>query len=751
MPYQFDNNFYPFPNNYDPNNYGYYYPQPLPPQSLPPPPQNQAAYPNFQVLIPPPPTQSYQQFVPPHVLGPPPQQSRVLHDIQPNVQREQSQVKPPADLQHPSEDFDYATLLLAISDEYLDTAYASRDRSDEFYKLVATALGCLEAVLNNYKLQPLLEAQVSLKFAQVLYNETQNFDDAERILTRAIEVCERNSFVNLKYALQMLLAQVLHKSRPKAAMKDLVGLIEEAQAYKHVAWEYALRFLQVSFAATSNTSHDIHNSIHQCERIGAVARQNGDHTIFAFAALIEAFLHLKTPNPDNLNSVQRLLALARSVQLNPEVSENVQMQMMMEFLDLLCALHQFSFAQIEQKALEQKLKEMQKSLYQILAQPGWTEDGVVYIPLSRRSLNGVALQDQGVISERAGKPTLTFSWLSKADVEILGYLLSAVSVSYKNGADGGKAEKFVSEGLEALRSLRNDDATLLATSSRLPGYLARLGTLECHLILEKVFLLCSRGSWVKASEALSEFDQVSKGLANELSTEMYATAQYLEGIIQQGSGNLTAALEIFQSKLFSLSMSKDPSQSTAAKKPSRPPSGLHTNVHQSESLRSLSVLAALNKAFITHPPSHPQNSQLPQLLQTLEPLIHSGHNKHLQASYSLLLAVLSDNSILKQKQFLNNALQTAQSIGNAQIPGLTLALMQDKFFKGVVGEQAVKCAKAASHQARRVGDPLWQAVNLNMEGECLQVQGRFDEAIKVKSEAARVWKELPEAVKGTHG
>lgn len=51
---------------------------------------------------------------------------------------------------------DYQVLLLALADEYLDAAHSGGTelaasgqdaQADEYFKLVATALGCLEAVL----------------------------------------------------------------------------------------------------------------------------------------------------------------------------------------------------------------------------------------------------------------------------------------------------------------------------------------------------------------------------------------------------------------------------------------------------------------------------------------------------------------------------------------------------------------------------------------------------------------------------
>ena len=77
---------------------------------------------------------------------------------------------------------------------------------------------------------------------------------------------------------------------------------------------------------------------------------------------------------------------------------------------------------------------------------------------------------------------------------------------------------------------------------------------------------------------------------------------------------------------------------------------------------------------------------------------------------------------------------------------LALILMSDKFFKGVVGDQAMKCAKAASHQARRSGDPLWLSVAQGMEAECLEIMGKTDDAKKIRDAAEKITKDLPEGV-----
>jgi hypothetical protein len=88
-----------------------------------------------------------------------------------------------------------------MADEYLNTAHSHgtnvallRDMElEEYYRLVATGLGCLEAVLKNWRLQPRVEALVRLRYARVLFEETDNDLEAETALSKGIDLCERVS------------------------------------------------------------------------------------------------------------------------------------------------------------------------------------------------------------------------------------------------------------------------------------------------------------------------------------------------------------------------------------------------------------------------------------------------------------------------------------------------------------------------------------------------------------------------------
>ena len=640
---------------------------------------------------------------------------------------------------------DYQLLLLSLADEYLAAAHgrgmlsalAKHEASvDQYYKLIATALGCIESVLKNWRLQPLKEAQIRLRYAQILFEETENDLDAETTLSKGIEICERNKLLAVKYTMQAVLARVLRRSNPKAALKAIDGMIEDVEAYRHTAYDYAFRFLRATSCLSTGSYQDLHSSINQLQKIGATAKQQGDYVVFAFAAVMESLVHVQSPSPDSVDSAQRALASARQLQLNPEVAGSPQMQIMMEFVDLCCSLQDTNLDQISHKLLT-----MQQTMDQIVDDLNWQDDGSLYLPLSKRSVNGVQLSSNGLVSERNGKPVLTMKWLPRGDVYALGYLLSTFSVAHKNASDGHKAEKFLEEGLRLIRTNLTSAETVpdcLAASSERATW-RRI--LECQCLLQRTFLLCDRSDWGPARVTLDEVDLIGHDLGAAYPPELNCIARYLDGTIYQGTGDLANALSIFQSTSFEI-----------------PPTTNKTS--RNDTIRDTSLLAALNTILIIHPPSHPSHHLLQPLLAKITPFLRNNTSSSpvLQSAHSLIVSILTGLSpgegsadpfsetstpILRTKQHLGAALATARQIGNAQITSLSLALMTDRFFRGVVGEQAEKSAKASSAMARKSGNMLWTSVCDGMLADSLAIQGKRGAAEKSRDDAVRVAESLP--------
>ncbi|KAF7507038.1 hypothetical protein GJ744_010966 [Endocarpon pusillum] len=637
---------------------------------------------------------------------------------------------------------DYQILLLSLAEEYLDAAHGTSmltalsqgdAQLDDYYKLVSTALGCMETVLKRFRLPPLKEAQLRLRFAQTLYDETENELEAETALSKGIDLCERNKLLDLKYTMQVLMSRVLHRSNAKAATKAIDGIIEDVGAYQHTAWEYAFRFLRASLSLSMPSHQDFVAAIHQLQGIADLAHRKRDQAIFAFAGITEALAHLQSSSPDSGNYAQRALAKARQVQLDQDVSSVPQILVLLQFVDLCCSLRQSNLEQIGQN-----LATMQQIMDQIVDDVSWLDDGTILLPLTSKSAQCLALNGGGIVQERDSKHVLALAWLPKKDVYTVGYLLSAVATSYKNAQGDHKAEQFIDEGLALVRS---NPATSKPPAESLPSSADRANgrkVLECQFLIEKAFLLCARSEWEKARALINELHTFSNALSAPLPPDFSCLIRYLDGAVHQGSGNLTKALTIFQSPDLSL--------------PSNSPKGTPNNIR-----RDIALLAAMNTILIVRSPNHPTHHLLPSLISRIDPYLSTTLNKHLLSARSLLISNLpttthdllaneSLSSTLLIKKHLSTALNIAKTIGNAQITAMTLSVMSAKFFKGVVGDQAEKSARAGQNMAYKSGMKLWMSVSSGMLADTLERQGKKAEAEKVKGQALRLAGMMPRSV-----
>ena len=642
---------------------------------------------------------------------------------------------------------DHQLLFLALAEEYLEAAHSStmlealtkgEAQLDDYYKLVSTALGCMESVLKKYRLTPVKEAHLRLTYARTLYEETDNDLEAETALSKGIDLCERNKLLDLKYTMQVLLSRVLYKSSPKAAMKAIDGIIEDVAAYKHVAWEYAFRLLRAKLSLRMTTHQDFLAAVHHLQKTSNLANRRGDHAIFAFATVLEALAHLRSSSSDSVDQTQRALAATRQFQLSQDVNSIPQIQVLVQYVDLCSSLQQANPEQIDQK-----LSEMQQVMDQIVDDTNWLDDGSLCLPLTRKSVQNIASLGVDIVQERNGRPVLMLTWLPKRDLYSIGYLLSAVASSYKNAQGSHKAELFLDEGLGLIRS--SLDASKLTSESLASSTDWRTWrkTLECQFLLEKAFLLCARSEWEKARTILDEIKNISVMLQGKIPLDFRSLYRYLEGTICQGTGNLTKALAIFRGSDLALPPNSNKTS--------------HNNLR-----RDIALLAAVNTILILRSPSHSSHHLLPTILSTIDPYLSVSPNKNLLASRSLLISNLppsthdllsseSLSSTLLIKKHLSTALNIAKTIGNAQITAMTLSVMSAKFFKGVVGEQAEKSARAGQNMAFKSGMKLWMSVSNGMLAETLERQGKRDEAERVRKAAVRIAGQMPRAVQRFEG
>jgi len=100
----------------------------------------------------------------------------------------------------PATEPDKAQILVALAEEYFALAHQlaptvalspSEDNIEQYDQLISTGLGCLAAALKKVKMSPRVEAKIRLRYAGVLYEETENYMEAETALSHGISLCDR--------------------------------------------------------------------------------------------------------------------------------------------------------------------------------------------------------------------------------------------------------------------------------------------------------------------------------------------------------------------------------------------------------------------------------------------------------------------------------------------------------------------------------------------------------------------------------
>ena len=344
-----------------------------------------------------------------------------------------------------------------MADEYFVAAYSRGSIADitqrekelrEYYKLITTGLGCLEALLRFPKLAPETEVNVRLRYATILYEETDNIMEAEEALSKGISICDRYKYFDMKYNMQHLLGRLLFQKNQRAAFKFLDGAMTDAQAYQHIAWVYAFRFLKVSLYLELASHQDLTAALTQLRAITHLATEHGDKAVLAMATSMEAMIYLKDlGGMEGFEQAQRALATVRSLQTDRAIGDILQLSVFTSFADISCHLQRVDPAQA--------LSSMQ-NMTSVLAllDDGEREgsDGSFAIPLTNANMPSIK-SENGVIRRKPdGSFILIFRWMPNKDIYNAGYLLSGIAMAHKNMTDGKKSEAMFSDGMRRQQS-----------------------------------------------------------------------------------------------------------------------------------------------------------------------------------------------------------------------------------------------------------------------------------------------------------
>ena len=206
-------------------------------------------------------------------------------------------------------------------------------------------------------------------------------------------------------------------------------------------------------------------------------------------------------------------------------------------------------------------------------------------------------------------------------------------------------------------------------------------------------------------------------------------ADYLQGVIHQGTGDLDAALSVFQSPSFAL------------------PAAKSTDGVQ----RDLSILAQLNAILVLREPSSSTKHQtLERLFAAVEGDCVAHPNRNIQSAFNLVKATSHPSDAgIKRKNNVQAALNAAGSVANMQLKCMTLNFMSWTYFRGVVGEQAEKASRAALKLARDSSNVVWASAAAGMLADTLEVQGKMSEASSARADAVKLAERVVPGVMGS--
>ncbi|KAL2068094.1 hypothetical protein VTL71DRAFT_16192 [Oculimacula yallundae] len=611
---------------------------------------------------------------------------------------------------------DLAMLLVSLAEEYFESAHSlapsvvfSMTDGDvhAYEKLVATGLGCLETALKNVRLPPRLEANIRLRYAGVLFEETENHMEGETALSQGIALCERNHYYDLKYAMQFLLAKFMAKKNPKASMKALEGHISESEVYQHYPWVYVFRLLRASYSLDSGIATENHAAISNLNAVTDLAEHQRDHAIHLTASLMKAIAYMKRSGTEAMENIQSSIAAAWRYQT--ESSCRIpQLVGLTHILAVACSIRQGN-----SKGMVEDLKKMQSMMDDALKDPAWsTTSDVISVPIKRtpKSSQIVSSDTRSVLGIREdGDDNLMMCMLNKKDTYSITYLLSGMVLLHKNSADQ-KGFKFLKAGLDLLEA---DTRTSKKSAGLLPELISQRrwrGQILCYFRVYMAFCSAGLGDWSETKRHIDDLMSTSRSFDIAPTGPLEILALYLTGVYYQGIGDLDRALDIFQDAKFALPAVKG-SITTSADQ-------LH---------RDISLLAALNTLWILQESSRQDFNKNTALIEKLKPYCEHHPSIDIQTAFNLVWATVPTNppaQVYQIKNYLRAALGGASATANTQFLCITLNVMCSRFFSNVVGDQAEKSAMAASTQATNSGNVLWRSVADGMLAQCYEVQGK---------------------------
>ncbi|KAF1936780.1 hypothetical protein EJ02DRAFT_459235 [Clathrospora elynae] len=625
-------------------------------------------------------------------------------------------------------------LLLSAADEYIAAARGMgalliRDRREadvrQYYKLMSTALGCMDTVLREFNMPPRDEANLRLRYAALLIEETHiestdNSSRIEEILSKQISLCGRHRLQGLKFAAFHLQARYQFKTNHRAGLKSLDKPITDAETFGDIAWVYALRFLKLTLALQIPGRVEVVLALQQLHAIQAHAHRREDRAVYVACCALEGMVHLRSGASDRLEQAQRAVAAARSLQLQVSAEQLGSFGTLIDLIDLACRV-------LSGTPNTQKSNALLEAILGKKVGSGSVENGVFTVLIEHNAKGNSTYDTGGVFRKNADKKDeLVFTWLPKEDLKALCFHICAL--------DHHVHEKGLIYMKEAHQRFRETSKRQAFKGVPASVALARIEwnmVLDWHSRFAIGLMACFREDATTADDALS-------GLKKRVALSPYnnqeaftRTLAYLSAITDQSNGSLDSALATYSADVLAV-----PEKGQAA-----------------TGRTDIAILAALNRLLILRDTAHPQHYLAEMILAQVKPLGEDHANQYIRMAFRLVQAFLSEETAISyQKKGMQAAVGQAQGISqktqNFQFVSMAMCYFVMRFFADQVGEKSIQAIRAAKAQAKNIRKPLWMAVAAGLCANTYQRNGLAEEAQKALLEWEAIRLRLPLALRG---
>lgn len=627
----------------------------------------------------------------------------------------------------PQPKVDYQFILLSLAEEYINSAYkmsllittgtGPEQQFNTYSALISAAMACLESVLNNYRqTDARIEARIRLRLATLMIDECENNEEVEAILGKGIDLCDRSRLPDLKYAMHHVSIRSTFRYQPKAALKSLDKLVQEAEDLRLQHWIYAFRLLRVSLSLQLSTHSELSAALKHLNALEALAGNERHVAAQTISATLSAIVHLRMDASDGIDPVSRSLATARSHQLSPEMQDLPQVRGLLDCIDVARGLvgsnidHAHTAMQQMHKNIDLKSRET-----------GWSKYGNFEVEIGPSTNKAFEQDTCGILRNRAdGRAVLVMRWLSHSQMYALAYALTAITTMSRGPGDS-KADAFLNDGLKMAKLTPDKPKRSL---SAMLAQLQQQQSLSIFIRLISIFSLCGRFEWDSARQAVGKLHEDLHNSAVDLSEDMRQLLAYLDALSRQGKGDLKGALKLYAGQDLKFSSEN---KSSAFDKDIR-------------------ALATLNSVLILRGPDFDDLAKADLLLASVESYCFQHSNKALYCAANLAKAI-SQNTIINLKQYLQRAVTASKEASNNLLMYISMNVMTSSFFStAIIGDQAEKSAHAGRVLAKQGRNRLWIAVADGMYGDIKERCGKVEQADAARMEGEAQWETLPKVL-----